>query len=390
MNARLLGWGLAGLALLVLLTGFALLFASGAQEVELPQGIAAALVIGFAIVGALVASRQPRNAIGWTFCGIGVTGSLMSLARGCAELWLNGDGVPEALGQTAAWYGDVSWIPVILPAATFVLLLFPDGRLPSPRWRPIAWSAAGGIVALFVVDSTNPGPLADYPQVDNPYPLDGVLVDVLGPLSVVLLAVAIVGSPLSLVLRFRRARRERRQQIKWLALAGAIEAVTFVIAVAGYEVWTSPVADGAIMLSLVAFPVAAGIAILRYRLYDIDVVINRTLVYGGVTATLAATYAGLVLLLQLVLSPGSDLAIAASTLAVAGLFRPARLRIQGLVDRRFYRRKYDAQLTLERFGASLRDEVDLDALAAELRGLAFDTMQPAHVSLWLREPEVRS
>jgi hypothetical protein len=312
----------------------------------------------------------------------------MSLSRGVAELWLDGNGVPAVLGETAAWYGDVSWILVILPAASFLLLLFPDGRLPSPRWRAVAWCAGAGIGLLFAADSLSSGPLADYPELANPYGVDSPVVDVVGGIAALALAVAMVGSPLSLVLRFRRAGRAERQQIKWLALAGAVAAVTFVLALASYEALPEGVSDRAIMLSILMLPVAAGVAILRHRLYDIDVVINRTLVYGALTATLAAAYFGSVLLLQLALSPlteESDLAIAGSTLAVAALFRPARARIQHAVDRRFYRRRYDAARTLESFGTRLRDQVDLDALGADLRGVVTDTMQPAHVSLWLRE-----
>jgi hypothetical protein len=381
-----LAWSLAGLATLSLVTGLGLSIATGGLRAS--AYLAVAIVAAFGVLGGLIGSRHPRNPIGWLFCGIAVTGSLMSLSRGVAELWLGDHGVPTALGETAAWYGDVSWILVILPAATFLLLLFPDGRLPSPRWRTVAWCAGAGIALLFAADSLSLGLLADYPDLANPYGVDSPVLDVVGGIAALTLAVAMIGSPLSLVLRFRRAGRVERQQIKWLALAGAVAAVTFVIALAGYEVWTSDVADGAIMLSILMLPVAAGMAILRHRLYDIDVVINRTLVYGALTATLAGAYLAMVLVLQLALSPlteESDLAIAGSTLAVAALFRPARGRIQHAVDRRFYRSRYDAARTLESFGVRLRDQVDLDALGGELRGVVADTMQPAHVSLWLKK-----
>ena len=390
MRPGRLASGLVALAGLSLVTGHGLSIASAGLEPI--AGFATAIVAAFGVLGVLIASRQPWNPIGWLFCGIAVTGSLMSLSRGVAEFWLDGNGVPDWLGETAAWYGDVSWILVILPAATFLLLLFPDGRLPSRGWRPVAWCAGVGIALLFLADSLSPGPLADYPELANPYGVDSPLRDVLEGIAALSLAVAIAGSPLALIMRFRRAAREQRQQIKWLALAGAVAAVIFVVALLVYDVVTAGVADGAIMLGILMLPVAAGLAILRYRLYQIDVVINRTLVYGALTATLAAAYLGSVLLLQLALSPlteQSDLAIAGSTLAVAALFRPARARIQHAVDRRFYRRRYDAARTLESFGVRLRDEVDLEALGGELRAAAADTMQPAHVSLWLRSTEGR-
>jgi hypothetical protein len=387
MTAPRLAWGSAALAALVLLAGWALSLAGASLEATTLTVLVGAIVVGFAGVGALIASRHPANPIGWLFCGIGLSGALMSLSRGYAEFWLDGNAASTTLGELAASYGDVSWIPAILPAATFLLLLFPNGRLPSRRWRPVAWCAGLGIALLFVGDFTSRGPLEDYPEVVNAYGVDSPVLDLVEVIGALLLLVALVGSPLSLVLRYRRAGYEERQQIKWLALAGAVAAATFMIALVAWELLTEGVANAAIMLSVVALPVAAGVAILRHRLYDIDVVINRTLVYGALTATLGGAYVGSVLLLQLVLSPSSDLAIAASTLAVAALVRPARSRIQELVDRRFYRRRYDAQRTLEAFAARVRDEVELPALTGELATVVHQTMQPAHVSLWLRAPD---
>jgi hypothetical protein len=224
----------------------------------------------------------------------------------------------------------------------------------------------------------------------NPYGIDHPLLTIVeGPVYLALM-VGLLGSAASLVLRFRRARGEQRQQMKWIALAGAIAAVTIPAMFVLYEVIGQTAADSAIMLSILGLPAATTVAILRYRLYDIDVVINRTLVYGSLTATLAGVYVGSVLLLQLALSDvtqGSGLAVAASTLAVAALFRPVRGRIQNLVDRRFFRSRYDATRTVEAFSARLRDEVDLSALSAELQAVVRETMRPTHVSLWLRDQE---
>jgi len=210
--------------------------------------------------------------------------------------------------------------------------------------------------------------------------------------GLVLLFISILASCVSLVARYRAARREQRQQLKWIAWS-----VPFVVTWLGASIWVEStqsgdaaidIANALVSIGLTVVPVAIGIAMLRHRLYDIDVVINRTLVYGALTATLAGTYLGSVLLLQLVLSgltAGSGLAVAGSTLAVAALFQPARGRIQAGVDRRFFRRKYDAVRTLERFGARVRDQVDLDALGDDLRSVVDETMQPVHVSLWLRQ-----
>jgi hypothetical protein len=382
-----LAWALASIALALLVSGWAIAGVDLGGNLLIPTLGLVFLV--FSGVGAVIASRQPRNAMGWIFLGVGLSTGLGTLASAYAEHWVGGGGGSRALGEAAAVYGNVSWIPFILIPCTFVLLLFPEGRLLSPRWRWVAWCAGVGMVGGLMVTVVIPGPLEDYPQVDNPYGIDSPLLDPLTGLAFVVLLIGIVGSAASLIVRFRRARGERRQQIKWLALAGAVAAVIVPIATVGSALWGDAATNVACMLGVLGLPVAAGIAILRYRLYDIDVVINRALVYGAVTASLAAAYLACVLLLQLALSPltaDSGLAIAASTLAVAAMFRPARARAQAVVDRRFYRRRYDAAQTLEAFAGRLRDELDLDALDADLRDVVADAMQPARVSLWLRRP----
>jgi hypothetical protein len=387
VSARVAGrlaWGLAATSALLFAAAMALYGAgTGADSGRV---LSLLIILGFSGVGALVASRQPGNAIGWIFCGAALLGgALGTLAHAYAWYWLDGHTASEGLAKAGASYGSLSWIPLVLVPITFLLLLFPDGRLLTPRWRPVAWCAALGIVGAFVSTGLTPGPLEDFPEIQNPFGIHSGLRDALEGLSFLLLLIGLVGAPLSLYLRLRRASGQQREQIKWLVWAGAVAVVTFVIGVAGYDVWGEAISNVAILLSVLGLAVATAIAILRYRLYDIDVVINRTLVYAVLTATLAGAYLASVLLLQLVLSPSSDLAIAGSTLAVAALFQPARRRIQAAVDRRFYRRRYDATRTLERFGGALRDEVDLDSLGAELRGVVAETMQPAHVSLWLRD-----
>jgi hypothetical protein len=385
MSARAawrLAWGLAALALTLALSS------SVISGVDTGNLFIWAIALVFAGVGALIASRLPDNAIGWIFLAAGVAAGLGALAHSFADHWIDGNGGPDWLGKAAALYGEVSWIPFIVMPTTFLLLLFPDGRLLSRRWRPVAWCGAVGIAGSFVAGGLHPGPIPDFPQVMNPIGVDSPLVDLLEGLSLLAVVIGVVGSSASLVVRFRRSRGEERQQMKWLALAGAVAAGTLPLAIVTYDVIGETAANAAIMTSVLGLPAATGIAILRYRLYDIDVVINRTLVYGALTATLALAYLGGVLLLELALRPlteSSNLAIAGSTLAVAALFRPARGRIQAAVDRRFYRRKYDATRTLELFGTRLRDEVDLDALGSALRAVVADTMQPAYVSLWLRE-----
>ena len=279
---------------------------------------------------------------------------LGTLASTYADSWIDDRAGPEILGKIAACYGSVGWIPFILIPSTFLLLLFPDGRPLSPRWRWVGWAAGVGIAASFVGNLIKPGPLEDYPKLDNPLGVEGGIADLLQGIGWLGVMVGIVASAISLVLRFRRATGDEREQLKWLAYAGALVAVTLVTSLALYDVVGSTVANVAIMTSILALPVATGIAILRHRLYDIDVVISRTLVYAILTVALAAAYAAVSLGLGVAVGSGSTLPTAAGTLAVAFAFRPLRGWIQRQVDRRFDRTRYEGLRKVERFLEDLR------------------------------------
>jgi hypothetical protein len=385
-NAQRLARGLAALALAFTFAAI-VISTLGDNRIEPRDALLWAPTLVFAGAGLVIATRRPGHTIGWMFLGVGVFAGLAKLSKVYAEYWIDTGAGPERVGQTAAAYAVIAWIPFILVPATFLLLLFPDGHLLSRRWRPVAWCAAVGIAGVAVTEWLAPGPLEDYPTIENPYGVEIELLDAVNSLTFLMLLGAILGSGTSLVLRFRRARGEQRQQMKWIVLAAAQAAVTIPAMLALHGVLADGVPDAVIILSVLALPVATVVAIVRYRLYDIDVVINRALVYGSLTTTLAGFYVGSVLLLQLALeslTQGSGLAVAASTLAVAALFRPVRIRIQSIVDRRFFRSRYDATQTIAAFGTTLRDEVDLSALTADLQAVVAETMRPAHVSLWLR------
>ena len=355
----------------------------------------AAVQFSTAGVGAVVASRLPGNAVGWILLAIGVGLGFRQALGAYGSLGLTTAHGPLPGDDVAAWLGQWTFVPVVAGGVIFLLHLFPDGRFMSRRWRLVG-RATGAIVLLVAAgDALKSGRLesvsTDERSVENPFAATGALADLVGALQAVLGPLALVAFGLSaagMVVRLRHSKGVEREQIKWIAYTLTLVAM----GLAGSAALPASVQFVPLLfalLALAAMPVAAGIAILRYRLYDIDVIINRTLVYGALTAMLAGTYLGSVLLLQLVLSAitaGSGLAVAGSTLAVAGMFRPARVRIQAVVDRRFYRSKYDAERTLERFGARLRDEVDLDAIGDELRAVVTETMQPAHITLWMRRP----
>jgi hypothetical protein len=355
----------------------ALINRSDAGSVILPLGLTVS-----AVVGGLVASRRPANPVGWFFLGSAGCFALSEVAEQYATY-----GLPGALAM--AWLLSWVWLPGVTLLLVFLPLYFPDGELVSPRWRWLVWVALLFSVGGAGYSAFSPGEIQDEGIV-NPLGIEALrpVSDLLGPFAFVTYFGLLFASAASLVVRFRRSGSVERQQIKWLAFAALAIPVWFLIN-APIEA-ASPtlfiVMDSLIVAALI--PVAAGVAILRYRLYDIDVVINRTLVYGSLTAMLVAVYYGSVVVLQYIfraLSGGeSQLAIVASTLAIAALFNPLRRRVQAFVDRRFYRRKYDAAKTLAAFNARLRDETDLQTLNSDLVGVIMETMQPAHVSLWLR------
>jgi hypothetical protein len=392
MSGRNASWIAWSLWAFTVLAAACTLFLVSLNEISVFKNAAptAALILAFSTVGALVASRRPRNAIGWLFCFGALAWVLGELTLEYAVYALIT--APGALpaGAWATWFGGwargMGWFLIVM----FLLLLFPTGRLPSPRWRPVLWGAVG-FVALFTL-GTWLSPLSNDLRltfVRNPLGLDiwiGSLLTEIVFLTFPLQTLAVGTAAIS---RFRNSAGDERQQLKWFAYAVGVMvtlfAIWFSLALGGLVtsdalMWTVP---------LLGLPAAVGVAILKHRLYDIDLVINRTLVYGSLTVALALVYVGGVVLLQRTFvsltGGGSQLAVVASTLAIAALFNPLRRRVQAFVDRRFYRGKYDVAKTLGAFSARLRDETDLDALGDGLVGVVRETMRPRHASLWLRE-----
>src|ERR671916_897622 len=354
----------------------------------------ATLTVAFSVVGAMIGSHRPGNPIGWIFCAAALFQGLAVFGDEYATYALITRPGSLTLGPEMSWLTEWIWAPGLGLILVFLPLLFPDGRPPSRRWRWVAWLGGISIVmivvlAMVILWSERGTQLLRDPVSDEAGPawILGLLAEAV---AFPLMLVAGLAAVISLFVRFRRARGEERQQIKWFASAAALTLLVVFLVEGIPEVnrlFETITAVGAVLVAP-SIPVATGIAILRYRLYDIDLLINRTLVYGSLTATLVAVYVGTIVVLQGLLraltGQESQLAIVASTLAVAALFNPLRRRIQGFIDRRFYRRKYDAAKTLEAFSAKLRDETDLDALSNNLLGVVRETMQPAQVSLWLR------
>jgi hypothetical protein len=336
------------------------------------------IAVGYAVIGAIIASRLPNHPIGWICCAIGLIAAVDHFGGEYAVYALLTQPHPLSGGRAMLWLQSWFWM-LFVGLMVFLLLLFPTGRLPSSRWRPFAWASVAIISAGVIYSSViSPDVRPDAPP---------------NPSQLLVLFLGLVAAA-SVVVGRRGARGVERQQIKWLLYVGPIFFVASSLHFGLYYLWLAERSWGLwasyllVVVGGLSGPFAIGIAILRYRLYEIDLIINRTLVYGSLTATLVALYFGGIVVLQrffvLLTGDQSTLAVVASTLLIAALFNPLRRRIQSFIDRRFYRRKYDARKTLETFSATLRDETNLDALSDDLVGVVRETMQPAHISLWLR------
>jgi MFS family permease len=391
--ASLLAWSLCALSLSLLALSLAmiLLEQSGAEEFPWQaQAINAVGSFGAPVLGGLVASRRPKNPIGWMWLGIGLGIALSSFAGSYATYALGPASLPapRTIGTVVA---GVGWT-VAFALISLILLLFPTGRLPSRRWRFLAWVVVAAAALALISGPFVPG-RSGFAPVQNPFGVGGSAGEailVLTNASVIVVLVATVPAALSLVFRYRRAAGVERQQIKWFAYAAVLFGSLIPLDLLGLDEPLGDVLWSAINnLATLGIYAAVGVAILRHRLYEIDLIINRTLVYGSLTVTLALSYLGGVVVLQTLFraltGQESQLAVVASTLMIAALFGPLRRRVQGFIDRRFYRRNYDAAKTLETFSTRLRDETDLETLKRDLVRVVSETVQPAHASLWLRD-----
>ena len=352
--------------------------------------------VAYMVVGVLVATRKPENPIGWLLLVAGPINGIPLLAQQYAayDLLAGGASLPGARVVAISLNGF--WLPSLF-VLLLIALLFPTGRLPTDRWRFVVWEAAIAGIILFLISHLAQGLDPPFSKISNPFELELDGNPVATFLVVVGLVVGIVGVFASaigacacVVVRFRRSGGDEREQLKWFVFAAAVFPVGIAVHIVAESLAPGAVSviEPGFSLATTFLPIAIGIAILKYRLYEIDRIISRTLVYGGLTVVLGAVYIGLVLAGQALSSSftgNSNLAIAGSTLAVAALFLPVRSRVQRFVDRRFYRRRYDAQRTLEGFGLRLREQIDLGTLTGDLVGVMTETMQPSHAAVWLRQ-----
>jgi len=353
----------------------------------------------FALVGALLVARRPANAIGWIMASIGLMVPIFNTGSAYATYVMATRGSADALAVLGAWAANWYWFVMLALALIYLPMLFPDGRLISRRWLPVAMIGGAGALGVAILgalsDTLVGGDDTTY-RINNPIGIEGLgnpqNLQIFVMLEV-LFAVGVGGAAASVVVRLRRSRGVERRQLEWFAYTTVLfigsSMLTGIISDATGVGWLGRVSFVLSILGIVCLPIAVGIAVLKYRLYDIDIIINRTLVYGSLTLMLLLVYFGGVATIQTLFRTltGQErqpqLAVVVSTLAIAALFNPLRRRIQSFIDRRFFRSKYDARKTLESFSARLRDETDLEALDAELVSVVRETMQPEHVSLWL-------
>ncbi len=355
---------------------------SSSEDVLLVIGLAA-----FAIVGSVLVGRRPGHPISWIMVAISLTASIFPAAESYAAYVMTTRGQPDALATLGVWANEVYWVPLLVLVMVYMPLLFPDGHLPSPRWWPVPWIAGlatAGLATLSAFRVTLIGQNVAY-QIANPIGIAGLPSaqdSLLARVLFIGLLLGQIGAVAAVVVRFRRSRAVERQQLKWFVSAVALSPLLV------FELLSPELGTALFALVLIGVPTAVGVAILRYRLYDIDLIIRRTLQYSLLTGLLALVYLGSVVLLQALferlVGQSSPLVIVLSTLLMAAAFAPLRRRVQAVIDRRFYRQKFDAGQVLAQFAATARDETDLDRLATELTRVVSESMRPAGLSLWLR------
>ena len=391
--ARRSAWLLSVTTLVVAAIGLALLVWDWSTPVPSGsfgvRGFSGVWAVGFGLVGALLTRRRPGHPVGWIFAAAGMLAAVDFASFEYALAAVVGHRDLPA-GEYVGWLQLWIWVPFVALITVYLPLLFPDGRLPGPRWRPVSWAAAGcGVIAASGL-AIAPGVVVNLRALRNPFGIHpaavsntAIAVGLAGLLGCVVVAVW------SLLVRARRGTSVERQQIKWLAYAGCLVAATLVPStILSLSTGTAArIAESALMIAIVTVPVAVAVAVLKYRLYEIDRIISRTLAYVVVTGLMAGVYAGLVLLATRVLGVTTPPAVAAATLAAAALFNPLRHWVQRVVDRRFNRARYDADKTVAAFASRLQDAVDLDAVQADLAGVVQHALEPAHISVWIRPRE---
>ena len=391
--ARRSAWLLSVTTLVVAAIGLALLVWDWSTPVPSGsfgvRGFSGVWAVGFGLVGALLTRRRPGHPVGWIFAAAGMLAAVDFASFEYALAAVVGHRDLPA-GEYVGWLQLWIWVPFVALITVYLPLLFPDGRLPGPRWRPVSWAAAGcGVIAASGL-AIAPGVVVNLRALRNPFGIHpaavsntAIAVGLAGLLGCVVVAVW------SLLVRARRGTSVERQQIKWLAYAGCLVAATLVPStILSLSTGTAArIAEGALMIAIVTVPVAVAVAVLKYRLYEIDRIISRTLAYVVVTGLMAGVYAGLVLLATRVLGVTTPPAVAAATLAAAALFNPLRHWVQRVVDRRFNRARYDADKTVAAFASRLQDAVDLDAVQADLAGVVQHALEPAHIAVWIRPRE---